>query len=315
MAIPSRPSVSLVIVTYAREVELMEHLRTLRQEHEQFCEIIIIDNGRSDQLKHDAESLFATLRVIHPDENLGAVGRTLGILASRGDIVVTLDDDVSLVRSADLAHVISLFSADPHVACANFKIVYSDGKTLDLSDWCHPRDPDIFSDIMFDTTYISEGACAFNGDLIRTIGGYSLDLFIGQEGVELAARIMDHGFSIYYLPTVCVRHSVAPQGRVSGRQFYYNARNIYWIVLRCYPIGMALRVIMREWFTLFLFSLLRRQTGALMRGCRDGIRSTKALLKQRQPIHGHTARRIRQLNKLKPSVLARFRKLAESKTL
>ncbi len=315
MATPASPTFSLVIVTYAREAELLAYLRMLRPQGEVFCEIIVIDNGRSDQFRRDAESLYRTLRVIQPETNVGAVGRSLGILASKGDIVVTIDDDVSLVRPADLVHAASLFAADPRVGCVNFKIVYADGKKLDLSDWCHPRDPAIFADLMFETTYISEGACAFRGDLIRNLGAYPMDLFIGQEGIELAARIMDCGFTIYYLPAICVSHSVAQQGRISGRQFYYNARNIYWIALRCYPAAMAARTILREWLTLFAFSLIRRQVGALICGYRDGIRRTPELLKQRRSIGTDTATRLRLLNSLKPSVWTRFRRLARSKTL
>ncbi len=311
----SKLSISLVIVTYAREERLLAQLATLIADQQIFNEIIVVDNGGSGRLAAEATALFGSrINVIRPAKNLGAVGRTLGMLASRGDIVVTIDDDVRLTDPRELLQLKNIFAAEPDIACCNFKIYYED-KTLDLSDWCHPRDPLLYANHFFDTTYISEGACAFRGDLVRRLGAYPLDLFIGQEGVELAARIIDAGFSICYFPSVRVEHAVAHEGRKSGRQFYYNARNIYWIALRCYPLTLLITTIAREWTSLSIFALRHFRLRSLLQGFADALRQTRTLMRQRHPISRSSAQRIRQLNKLKPSVIARLRRVLKSKTL
>lgn len=309
------PAISLVIVTYLRESALLDGLRALQPHAALFREILVVDNGNSPDLEARARAVLDNrLTVLRQHENLGAVARAIGIQAATGDIVVTLDDDVRLVQPEQLARLASLFASHDRIGCVNFKILYPDG-ALDVSDWCHPRDHEIYADSLFETTYISEGACALNGTLMKAIGTYSLDLFIGQEGVELAARILDSGYGIYYLPSVSVTHAIAAEGRTSGRQFYFNARNIYWIALRTYPAWLALRTVAREWLTLLLFALLRRRVGFFLRGCWHGLRYTPALLRRRRPIQGASAHRIIELNSLKPSVWRRATRLRRSKTL
>lgn len=313
--IESNYTVSLVIVTFRREQLLLSSLDRLRDYLDLFYEIIIVDNGKSEELSVClASNLRKMINVIQPSENLGAVGRTMGILASSGDIVITLDDDVYLTNPNQLKSLKALFAADNRVGCVNFKIINSNG-TRNLRDWCHPRDYIIYSDLLFETTYISEGCCAFNGKLVRSLGAYSTDLFIGQESVELAARIMDEGYGIYYLPGVSAIHTIAHEGRGAGRLFYYNTRNIYWIAVRRFPILFAIQTVTREWLTLMTFALLSRQLLHFLQGCFDAIRQTTVLLRQRSPIASSTIHRIKQLNRLKPSIFNRLMRLHGSRAL
>lgn len=312
----ANPTISLVIVTYLREGLVCATLRALEPHARLFHEILVVDNGNSPRLVEFARSYPpGNLRILPQTSNDGAVGRTHGILAASGDIVLTLDDDVRLHDPSELLNLRHFFQAGARIGCVNFRILYESDLSLDLSDWCHPRDPVLFADRLFETSYISEGACALNGAAVRQIGAYPLDLFIGQEGVELAARILDAGYDIYYLPSVSVTHSVATEGRTSGRQFYFNARNIYWIALRTYPLGLAIRTICREWSTLALFSLVRGRLPHFVRGCFDGLRQTARLWAERRPISSETAGHINQLNAFKPAVLKRLKRLLRSKTM
>lgn len=310
------PTVSLVMVTYKRDAAVVRQLEMLRPYRDAFHEVIIVDNGCSADLSVALTAIWdGPLTLLPQRENLGAVGRSIGILASTGDIVLTLDDDVRLAHPEELAQLVAFFSVGARVGCVNFKILYGDGVTLDLSDWCHPRDPTVYANSLFETTYISEGACALDGPLVRRLAAYPLDLFIGQEGVDLAARIFDQGFGIYYLPSVSVLHAVATEGRATGRQFYFNTRNIYWIALRLYPVGLASRTIFREWVTLLFMALFRRRVGFFLKGCRDAIARTPTLLRERRPIGASAALRIRELNRLKLSPWRRLSRVAASKTL
>jgi GT2 family glycosyltransferase len=309
-------TLDLVIVTYQREQELLNNLTALVQFKHLFHELLIVDNGNSADLPSKIGALFPNMaRVIQPQENLGAVARSLGILASSADIVLTLDDDVKLLDPMQLLLLKQLFMAHPALGCANFRIVYADSLKLDVSDWCHPREPRIYQHTLFDTAYISEGACALHGETVRRLGAYPLDLWIGQEGVELAARLYDAGKDIIYFPAVTVAHSVAMQGRSPGRQFFYNTRNIYWIVLRTYPWRLALYTLAREWATLAIFALIRGRMDFFIQGSKSGVKQTFKLLRARKPISTVAANRLRNANRLKPSVFARLKRVLMSRTL
>lgn len=309
-------TLALVVVTYQREQELLDNLIALVPFEYLFDELLIVDNGNSTDLPAKITALFPRMaRVIQPQENLGAVARSLGILASSADIVLTLDDDVRLLDPTQLLLLKQLFMAHPTLGCANFRIVYADTLKLDVSDWCHPREPGLYQHTLFDTAYISEGACALCGEAVRKLGAYQLDLWIGQEGVELAARLYDAEKDIIYFPAVTVTHSVAIQGRSPGRQFFYNARNIYWIVLRTYPWNLAFRTLAREWTTLAIFALIRGRMNFFLQGCQAGVKQTFKILRARKPISATAANRLINANRLKPSVFARLRRVFMSRTL
>lgn len=308
-------SISLVFVTYHREQLLLSSLERLRDFFDQFCEIIIVDNGQSEELLTRLTLNFGKIiHVIQPSENIGAVGRTIGILASSGDIVVTLDDDVYLTNPNQLNNLKSLFATDSRIGCVNFKILNLNG-TLNLRDWCHPRDYKLYSELLFETTYISEGCCAFNGKLVRYLGAYSTDLFIGQESVELAAKIINEGYGIYYLPSICATHTISQEGRISGRLFYYNTRNIYLIAVRRLPILFAITIVLREWLTLMFFAFLNRHFSFFLKGCFDAICQTSSVLRQRRPITSCAVYRIKKLNRFKPTIFSRLIRLHGSKAL
>jgi GT2 family glycosyltransferase len=308
-------TISLIVLTYKRDDILLSNLSKILTVFNEFHEIIIVDNGRSASLVTRLKDLYASVKIIQPDENLGAVGRSLGIRASTGDIVLTLDDDLTIKNPESLKSLPLIFSVLPAAGCINFKILYEDGATLDASDWCHPYDHTLFQNHCFETNYISEGACAFNGDLVRKIGGYSDDLFIGQEGVELAARIVNASHVIYYHPNIITLHSTSQIGRESGRQFYYNSRNILIIAVRNYPLLYAIKTVGREWLTLFIFSVLRFRFLFFVKGCISGLMQMKAAYKQRICISKKTVAILVTLNKTKASVSSRFLRLLGSKTL
>jgi len=304
------------MVTYCREAAVLEQLEALRPYRDQFHEVIIVDNHPEGGLGEQAKRIWGeSIQILPQRENLGAVARTAGILASTGDIVLTLDDDVRLADPKELDNLRAVFQSGAPIGCVNFRILYGDGKTLDLSDWCHPRDPDVYHRQLFETNYISEGACALNGPLVREIGAYPLDLFIGQEGIELAAKILNRKFGILYLPSVTVLHGVASEGRTTGRQFYFNTRNIYWIALRLYPLPLLIRTLAREWSTLFVMSVVRGRFRFFLAGVMDGVAKTPSLIRTRQPVSAFAAYRIQRLNSLKPSIWRRLSRIRRSKTL
>jgi len=308
-------SLTVIYVTYKREAEIKKSISYLTPFLDQVNEIIVVDNGKSPSLKRDlAQEYGKKVTVIQPEENLGAVARTLGIMASTGDIVVTLDDDIHLKSPDQLTSLQHIFSSNL-VACVNFKILYEGSSELDISDWCHPRPADVFFNSCFDTTYISEGACAFKGDVIRELDAYSLDLFIGQEGVELAAKILNKGYSILYTPNIIAHHSVAEAGRTSGRQFYYNTRNIIIVALKYYPVAYAMRVILRELTTLIVFSAIKFKLNYFFKGFFSGVAYIRSDKFTRSTISHVAVEKIKYINRCKPGFITLFKKVYKSKTL
>ena len=97
----SSPSISVVIITW-NQLELLN--RCLESLYSQFQfehdEIIVIDNGSTDGTNDLIESNYPAVRYYRLDSNLGVgAARNRGIVASRCEYIMTLDNDAYLQTS------------------------------------------------------------------------------------------------------------------------------------------------------------------------------------------------------------------------
>ncbi|NJR48753.1 MAG: glycosyltransferase [Leptolyngbyaceae cyanobacterium CSU_1_3] len=95
--LPISQSVSIVIGTYDRPQDLRQCLQGLvAQKSPRSLEILVVDNHPTSGLTAQIAAEFPTVRLICEPRQGVAYARNAGILASQGDIIVTIDDDVSL---------------------------------------------------------------------------------------------------------------------------------------------------------------------------------------------------------------------------
>ena len=88
--------ISIIILTNDRPILLRKALRSIRRQTRKPYEVIIVDDSRTRQEEtRRVISEFRALRcsVVRNTEHSIAYGRSAGMLAARGDIVVYLDDD------------------------------------------------------------------------------------------------------------------------------------------------------------------------------------------------------------------------------
>jgi O-antigen biosynthesis protein len=88
-------SVTVVIATYDRPDDLRACLQALlEQDTSRTLEIIVIDNHPASKLTPPVVATFPSVRLLFEARQGSSYARNAGILASSGDIIVTIDDDV-----------------------------------------------------------------------------------------------------------------------------------------------------------------------------------------------------------------------------
>lgn len=88
-------SVSIVVGTYDRPQDLRNCLRGLTtQSTSRPREIIVVDNHPSTGVTPPVVAEFAAVKLVSEERQGAAYARNAGIVASRGEIIVTVDDDV-----------------------------------------------------------------------------------------------------------------------------------------------------------------------------------------------------------------------------
>ncbi|MEO1095009.1 MAG: glycosyltransferase [Cyanobacteria bacterium J06638_28] len=95
--LPSDVSVSVVLATYDRPETLKQALHCLvNQDSPRSLEIIVVDNHPASGLTPPVVEAFPSVRLIQEPRQGLAYARNAGIGASRGDIIVMTDDDVTM---------------------------------------------------------------------------------------------------------------------------------------------------------------------------------------------------------------------------
>lgn len=93
----SNVSVSILVATYDRPDDLQNCLRgLLAQVSPRSIEIIVVDNHPASGLTAPVMAAFSTVKLVNEARQGVAYARNAGIAASRGEIIVTVDDDVTV---------------------------------------------------------------------------------------------------------------------------------------------------------------------------------------------------------------------------
>lgn len=87
-------NVSIVIITFNREVELEKTLMYLMKSTEYFEEIILVDNGSTDSTIRMIGEKYSGIKLIRLHKNLGvAEARNIGAINAKNNLILFLDDN------------------------------------------------------------------------------------------------------------------------------------------------------------------------------------------------------------------------------
>ena len=298
------PRFSIVILTYNRRERLRKQIELIRCLTVPNLEIVVVDNA-SDLPVDDIVALEKRAYVLRNSKNLGAVGRNSGMRAATGDIVITLDDDVYGITDHHLELLTRLFQQE-NVAAINFKVV--EEGTGRIANWCHPCDELKFETKSFETNALSEGAVAFRRKALESVGYYPDYFFISHEGLDLASRFINAEWIVLYSPEILVAHAYEEEGRASWRRYYYDTRNLLWLVIRNYPIFYGLKKLGIGWSSNFIYSVRDGYILYWFKGVSDAIRRCRLVGKERVPLTHVATERFKFIEKNKINFLVKAKR-------
>jgi GT2 family glycosyltransferase len=207
---------SVVILTYSRDLVLKETLNSLRDciGGRSDLEVILVDNNADDVDRTAYLTGFPHSQWVRNERNTGVSARNDGMDVARGEIIVLLDDDV-LVRTAGFLDIFEAdFAAHADVAVINVRKL--DGETLSVLPECIPHTrKDLDIDRPFYTFRFVGGLVGLRRSLHLALGGFSRELFYGEEEREYSYRIIKAGWKIYYEPRITAIETNNQGGRRS----------------------------------------------------------------------------------------------------
>jgi GT2 family glycosyltransferase len=201
-------SISVVVVAYRSGPALQRCLRSVREDRPQ-AELIVVDNGEADLGGEEA-------LVVHPGANLGyAGGAALGAQHASGETLVFLNQD-SVVSDGALEQLAGTV-ADPAVGIAMARLrlldspgqLNSGGTVVHLSGiaWAgRYGDPVKRVGELEDVPAPSGAALAIRHELFDELGGFTRELFMYLEDLELGWKARLRGLRVVVDPRADVLH-------------------------------------------------------------------------------------------------------------
>jgi GT2 family glycosyltransferase len=227
---------------------LHEAVRSVRAQRDVEAEVVVVWNGgqvgRGDA-DPDAVGVDVPVRHVRLPDNVGIpAGRNEGARASDAPLLFFLDDDAELVEESTLSSVAGLF-ARPDLGAVSLRIVDEHGETAQrhVPRWGKRR-----ADRSGEVTAFLGGATVVRRAAFDDAGGYEGAFFYSLEETDLAWRLLDRGWSIWYAADLRVQHPRTSPARHPGAT-RRTARNRVWLVHRLLPSPLAATYLM-TWFAI-----------------------------------------------------------------
>ncbi|MGY1916608.1 glycosyltransferase family 2 protein [Blastococcus sp. SYSU DS0973] len=291
------PRVAVVVITHQRRDELLLALERLVALPER-PHVVVVDNGSSDGTADAVRERFPQVELIASPENLGAVGRNVGV-ARLGTPYVAFCDDDTWWDPGSLRTAADTLDEHPRLAVVTARILVEPGGTEDPivaelrdspvrgADWL--PGPALGSFLA--------GASVLRREAFEEVGGFSERLWLGGEEELMAGDLAARGWELCYLPTLTVHHQ-ASTARDPHKRRADGIRNTLWTTWLRRPLRPALRRTMH-----LLRTVPRDRVTA--RGLAQAVRGLPWVLRERRVLPPHAEARFTALEDAQRSSTAR----------
>ena len=214
--------VSVVIPAYNQAAYLARTIESVLNQTYRHFEIIVVDDGSTDDTRTVAERLGQFVRYIW-QENQGLAGaRNTGIRNARSHLICLLDSDDEWLPQY-LAKMVQVAIEDPGAAiyycCA--RSVDKDGKKLPQILGCNPHQSDQLLDSIIRANFLIPSTVMMNYQVIKPDELFDVD-FRRLQDKEMWVRLLKQGYSFRCIPEVLVKYRIHAESLSvdvqSGRQ-------------------------------------------------------------------------------------------------
>ena len=281
--------VAVVVITHQRRTEVLLALERLRALPEQ-PHVVVVDNGSADGSSEAVRVRFPEVELISSPENLGAVGRNVGVGRLDTPYVAVCDDDTCWEPGA-LTAAADVLDTHPRLAVVTARIVVEPGGEED------PIVPELRESPVRGAPWLPgpalgsflAGASVVRREAFLEVGGFSERLWLGGEEELVAGDLAAAGWELCYLAELTVHHQ-ASKARDPHRRRRDGIRNTLSTTWLRRPLRPALRR------TLHPLSTVPRDR-VTAHGLREAVRGIPWVLRNRRVLPAHAEARFAALDR------------------
>jgi glycosyltransferase involved in cell wall biosynthesis len=187
------PKISIITACYNHGRFINELLESIFNQAFQDFEVIIVNDGSTDETKQILQSIInERVTIIHIRNHGPAYARNLAIENARAPVIMNLDADDRIVPGL-LEKAYDLFCSDPEIG-----IVHSDAECFGAKSGKLEIGEYTLESMLYDNRIISQAF--FRKDDWKTVGGYSTDLIYGLEDWDFWLLIIELGRKVFKIP-------------------------------------------------------------------------------------------------------------------
>ncbi|RYD72545.1 MAG: glycosyltransferase family 2 protein [Sphingobacteriales bacterium] len=253
------PSVAVVILNWNGKSFLEQFLPGVLKSEYDNLQIVVGDNGSTDDSIAFIETTFPTVTILKNEKNLGFAGGYNKILERvHADYFVLLNSDVEVTPNW-ISPVVELMESDDKIAAAQPKIKWqldknqfeyagAAGGFLDIYafPFCRGRLFNVYEQDHGQYNEVKEifwasGAAFFiKSRYWKETGGLDADLFAHMEEIDLCWRLKNLNYKVVFCPTAEVFHVGGGTLQTENPfKTYLNFRNNLIIMQKNLPVGDA----------------------------------------------------------------------------
>jgi GT2 family glycosyltransferase len=263
-------------------------------------EVILIDNGSSDNSVSTVASLYPQIKIIQLESNLGfARANNIAVQQSIGKWLVLLNSDVfpevgwlQALLDAARTYPERSFFASCQIQANNPEKLDGTGDQYNMGGlaWRRQESEQVETAVSeIDEVFSACGAAAmYPRQAFIEAGGFDEDYFSYYEDVDLGFRLRLLGYHCWYVPSARVLHvGSATLGRESEFAIYHTLRNMSWTFLKNMPypyIFIYLPAHLAIYMAYSLFYAFCCCPCISLRALKDATLGLPAVLKKRKSI-------------------------------
>ena len=285
------PLVTIGILTRNRKDELLVALESCFAQEYHPLEILVVDDGSSDDTVREVKRVFPEVRLLSLDGNSGiAMGRNMIFHEAKGEYIVMIDDDAYFTDTDTVSVAVEDLRSDEQLAVVALPFVEFRG-----ASW---RDGGNSAGVELlrlgqDLRRFTGCAHAVRKTAVLRVGGYREHLFGWGEEKDLCLRLIDCGLRIAYGRGGPVVH-LASARRDHRRAEHYAVRNTLIVDFLNMPGPYVLLRMVSDTVKLPLYGFapmsFMRRVGYVL----DGLAWCALHWRERMPVSKAACRKYRQ---------------------
>lgn len=248
---------SIITVNYNGEKFLEPFFKSLRAQTFKDFEVIIVDNGSSDNSLNVVEEEYKEAKIVKLETNLGfAEGNNRGLPLCVGEYIFCLNNDTILQEDffAEIAEAIDRYGEEysvfaPKILSIHDRftidsvgglLIYGDGISRGrgrgkTDKGQYDREEEVLM--------ASGCAALYKKDMIDEIGFFDKDFFCYAEDTDLGLRGLVAGYKTLSVPKAVVYHHYsATGGKFSSFKVYLVEKNRFSAAMKNFPLLMVLKM-------------------------------------------------------------------------